>query len=186
MHQSPDAGQPSPPKTILVVDTDPFQVRALAVQLRERGYRVLEAMSFREAQRTWDARKPQVLVADVRLEAYNGLHLLIRARAVRPDIKAIITSPVSDRVLAAETRRFGGTFLLKPLDVGDIVAAIEGRVPVVAPNRVPLTSLIYREFHDVHRVPSVARREMPPPEREVAASPAHLKPTRSRASHGRR
>lgn len=173
--------------TILVVDTNPSLVRALALQLREYGYRVLEATSFREAQRLWDAEEPQVLVADVRLEAYNGLHLLIRARAVRPDITAIITSPAADRVLADETRRLGGTYLVKPVDAGDIVAAIEHHVPVVAPApRVSLTTLIYREFHD-DGAPSVTRRRIPASEPDVAASPVPVDPTLVRAvSHGRR
>jgi DNA-binding response OmpR family regulator len=125
------ADQYSPLVTILVVDTNPTLVRALSLQLRECGYRALGATSFHEAQRMWDAEQPQVLVADVRLAAYNGLHLLIRARAVRPEVTAIITSPVPDRVLADETQRLGGTFLVKPVDVGDIVTAIEdlSRVP---------------------------------------------------------
>ena len=172
--------------TILVVDTNPSLVRALALQLREYGYRVLEATSFRDAQRLWDAEEPQVLVADVRLDAYNGLHLLIRARAVRPDITAIITSPAADRVLADETRRLGGTFLVKPVDAADIVTAMEHQVPVVAPaSRVPLTTLIYREFHD-DGAPAVTRRRMPA-EPDVAASPVPVDPTLVRAvSHGRR
>lgn len=178
----------SPLVTILVVDTDPTQVRALARQLRGCGYQVLEATSFPEAQRIWDAEHPQVLVADVRLEAYNGLHLLIRARAVRPDVTAIITSPVFDRVLADETRRLGGTLLMKPVDVGDIVATIEHHVPVVArAPKVSLTTLIYREFHDADGAPALARRAVPPSEQDMPASSAHAAPKRVRAaSHGRR
>lgn len=186
--QSRPAGRYSPLVTILVVDSNPTQVRALAGPLRECGYQVLEATSFPEAQRIWDAEHPQVLVADVRLEAYNGLHLLIRARAVRPEVTAIITSPVPDRVLADETRRLGGTFLMKPVDVGDIVATIEHHVPVVArAPKVSLTTLIYREFHDADGAPALARRPVPPSERDMPASSAHAQPKRVRAAgHGRR
>jgi DNA-binding NtrC family response regulator len=181
------ADQYSPLVTILVVDTNPTLVRALSLQLRECGYRALGATSFHEAQRMWDAEQPQVLVADVRLAAYNGLHLLIRARAVRPEVTAIITSPVPDRVLADETQRLGGTFLVKPVDVGDIVTAIEDQFPAVAPaSRVSLASLIYREFHDDAGAPAIARRPMRS-EQEVAASSAPVDSTLVRAvSHDRR
>jgi two-component system KDP operon response regulator KdpE len=174
--------------SILIVDTDPSQVRALALPLREHGYRVLEATSFREAQRMWDAEQPRALIADVRLEAYNGLHLLIRARAVRPDVTAIITSRVADRALADETRRLGGTFLVKPVEARDIVAAIEQRAPVVASApRVSLAALIYREFRDDDGAPSVSRQPVPPPEREVPASSARRDSTLVRpVSRGRR
>ena len=178
----------TPLVSILVVDTDPSQVRALGLRLRKRGYRVLEATSFGDAQRMWDAEEPQVLVADVRLEAYNGLHLLIRARAVRPEVTAIITSPVPDSVVADETRRLGGTFMVKPVDVGDIVNAIEHRVPVVAPAaKVSLTTLIYREFHDADGAPALARRPLPPSQHDMPSSSTHADPTRIRAArHGRR
>lgn len=187
MNTQSRADQYSPLVSVLVVDTNPCLVRALALQLREYGYRVLEATSFRDAQGLWDAEEPQVLVADVRLEAYNGLQLLIRARAIRPDVTAIITSPVADGVLADETRRLGGTLLVKPVDVGKIVAVIEQRVPLIAPApRVSLTTLIYREFHDNDRAPASARRPMPPSEHEVAASSPRADSTRVRASHDRR
>ena len=186
--QSRRADARSPLVTILVVDINPSHVWALAGQLRECGYRVLEATSFGEARQLWDAEDPQVLVADVRLEQYNGLHLLIRARAVRPDVTAIITSEVPDRVLADETRRLGGTFLVKPVEVGAIVSAIEQHRPVVAPaSRVSLASLIYREFHDADGAPAGARRPAHGSEREAPPPPSagHSTPVRA-AGHGRR
>jgi two-component system response regulator GlrR len=174
---------------VLVVDSNPSQVRTVGLLLRECGYRVLEATSFPDARRLWDAEQPQVLLADVRLEAYNGLHLFIRARAVNPDVTAIITSPVADRVLADETQRLGGTFLVKPVDVDEIVAAIERRVPVrtYAATKASLATLVYREFHDEDAAaPIVPRRDVPRPDRELPGS-AHADPTVMHAvRHGRR
>lgn len=173
--------------TILVVDTDPSQVRTVALPLRQRGYRVLWATSFGEAQRLLDAERPQALIADVRLEAYNGLHLLIRARAVRPEVTAIITSTEPDRVLADETRRLDGTFLVKPVKLEDVVAAIERRRFVSSTPRVSLAALVYREFRDDDGAPSIARRPMPPPDREVPAKSARRDSTLGRGfGRGRR
>ena len=162
----------SPLVTVLVVDSDASKVRALALPLRECGYRVLEATSFPDAIRLWDAEEPQVLVADVRLEAFNGLQLVIRARAARPDVTAIVTSPVADRVLADETRRVGGTFLVKPVVVDEIVAAIEHRVPVARyERRVSIASLIYREFHDDSAVPASVKPQASASDRKAPTAP---------------
>jgi two-component system, NarL family, invasion response regulator UvrY len=115
---------PWPRATALVVDTDPIYVRGVASLLRDHGYTVLEATTFQEGRRLWDAEHPQVLVADIRLGSFNGLQLLIRARAERSDVSAVITSPVADKVLADEARRFGGTFFVKPVEPKRMLAAI--------------------------------------------------------------
>ena len=175
-------GRYSTPVSVLVVDADPNQAGALAVQLRECGYRVIEATSYGDARRLWDAEQPQVLVADVRLDGFNGLQLLIRARAIRPDVTGIITSAVADRVLSDEIRRLGGTFLLKPVDLDAIVGAIEQRVPaVISTSKVSLASLIYREFHDDNGGSAVvARRHTPRPDHKPPAG-APQDPTPVRA-----
>jgi DNA-binding response OmpR family regulator len=109
----------------LLVDTELRVLHDFAEALRCEGYDVLPATSFQEGKRLWMHHHPGVLVVDVRLGEFNGLQLLMRARADRPDLHAIITCPFADPVLEAEARRFGGDFLVKPIDPMQIVAAIE-------------------------------------------------------------
>src|SRR5689334_16484777 len=85
---------------------------------------VFEASSYEEGKRLWREITPAVLVVDIRLGQFNGLQLLMRARADRPDLKCIITCPFPDPVLEAETHRFGGIFLIKPIAPAQIVAAV--------------------------------------------------------------
>jgi DNA-binding response OmpR family regulator len=99
-------------------------MHSFATALREAGFAVLEAVSFEDGRRLWRSTRPDVLVVDVRLGQFNGLQLLMRARADRADVHAIITCPFPDAVLEAETRRFGGTFLTKPLEPWQIVDAV--------------------------------------------------------------
>lgn len=111
----------------LIVDSDIGAVHALGAALRKGGYDTLEATTFEEAKRLWVSERPPILIADVRLGQFNGLQLLLRARADRPDVTAVITSAVPDKVLEADTRRFGGTFVVKPIageQVIDLVRAI--------------------------------------------------------------
>ena len=110
---------------VLLVDTELRVLHDFAEALRCEGYDVLPATSFQEGKRLWMHHHPGVLVVDVRLGEFNGLQLLMRARADRPDLHAIITCPFADPVLEAEARRFGGDFLVKPIDPVQIVAAIE-------------------------------------------------------------
>ncbi len=112
-----DAGNPkgdgSAPR-VLVVDGDAQPVRLLANELRRWGCEPLEATTFEEAKRLWTAERPPLIVIDVCLGQFNGLQLLLRAKADRPDVKAVITCAFADKVLESETQRFGGTFLVKP------------------------------------------------------------------------
>jgi DNA-binding NtrC family response regulator len=121
--RSVTAGLPALPK-VLVVDVDVLAVHALAVALREAGYFALEATSFAEAKGLLVSETPEILVADVRLGQFNGLQLLMRAREERPETKVVITCAFHDVVLEAETHRFGGVFLLKPLDPQQVLTAI--------------------------------------------------------------
>ena len=109
---------------VLVVDTDVKNVRELGVALRQRGWEPLEATSFEQGKRLWVAEQPSMLIADVRLGQFNGLQLLLRARADRPDVVAVITCSFPDKVLEAETKRFGGTFLVKPLAPEQVITVL--------------------------------------------------------------
>jgi len=115
------------PLRALVVDTDPKAVRDLAVAIQALGGQALEATTFEAAKRLWIAEKPPILIADIRLGPFNGLQLLLRAKSDRPDVIAAITSTSADSVLEVDTQRFGGIFLLKPLDPGHVLQLLLGQ-----------------------------------------------------------
>src|SRR5262245_17075482 len=79
---------------ILIVNSDPRNIHELAGALRSRGCTLFEATSYESGKRLWMTERPDVLIADVRLEQFNGLQLLLRAKAERPEIAAFITSSV--------------------------------------------------------------------------------------------
>lgn len=113
--------------TVLIVDVEPRSLYELSSAFRAAGYRTLGASSFAEAKRLLIAEQPQVLVADVRLGEFNGIQLLMIAREVRPGISAVITNAFVDSVLAEETRRLGGVFMVKPLDLRALLDAGRNR-----------------------------------------------------------
>jgi len=75
----------------------------------------------------WIAEKPPILITDIRLGPFNGLQLLLRAKADRPDLVAAITSSVADSVLKVDTQRFGGVFFVKPIEAGQLLKALLGQ-----------------------------------------------------------
>jgi DNA-binding response OmpR family regulator len=158
-------GGPPRPRTALVVDSDFGCVRTLAHTLREGGLDVFEATSFQEGKFLWSTQSPDVLVVDIRLGQFNGLQLLMRARSDRPDIQAIITSSFPDPVLEAETRRFGGIFMIKPIDPRHVLDAVQGIAasgPVPTPVTPPYLLERRREDRRVLAAPNFA------PDRRVA------------------
>jgi DNA-binding response OmpR family regulator len=153
------------PRTALVVDSDFGSVRTMAHTLREGGLDVFEATSFQEGKFLWSTQSPDVLVVDIRLGQFNGLQLLMRARSDRPDIQAIITSSFPDPVLEAETRRFGGVFMIKPVDPRHVLDTVQGNAasgPVPAPVTPPYLLERRREDRRLQAVANFA------PDRRVA------------------
>ena len=88
------------------------------------GFHVLVAESFHAARELLDHHSPNMLVTELRLGEYNGLHLLMRGKAQREDLAAVVTSSWVDPVLQAETERMRGTFLPKPTTREEALAAI--------------------------------------------------------------
>lgn len=78
-------------ETILLVDTDPLQRSMVAQYLRDCGYRVVEATNAAEAMSALVYREVHVLVTDLALRDESGFQLSARAKAVRPDLKVVVT-----------------------------------------------------------------------------------------------
>jgi two-component system response regulator RegA len=109
---------------ILIVDSSVKELQDLAAAFRRLGFEPMEATTLEAAKQLWTAHQPPVLIADVRLGQFNGLQLLLRAKAERPDVRAVITCAFPDRVLEAETLRFGAAFLVKPVTAVELVATL--------------------------------------------------------------
>jgi two-component system response regulator RegA len=109
---------------VLVVDADRQALGELAVTLKKAGCDVIESESFRHALTVLANESPELVVVDIRLGEFNGLHLLLRIRSLGLSIPGLITSPFPDAVLEAEARRLGAAFMVKPLKPREVVPAI--------------------------------------------------------------
>ena len=99
----------------LVVAPTPELAQSLVGWLASRGYDVLLLTDFAAARQELDARPPRLLVTELKLGAFNGLHLTLRARARCPGVSGIVIGE-ADCVLQAEARQQHVRYLVPPFD----------------------------------------------------------------------
>ena len=110
------------PSKILIVEDDRATRMGLQELLRQAGYEAVAAADFRAGRLALEQEQPDLLIADLRLEGFNGLQLL----HVNPrPIPTIIVTGFPDDVLQAEARYLGAEYLVKPVSPPVLLAAVE-------------------------------------------------------------
>ena len=99
----------------LVVATDSVERLATTCALDEAGYGVTAVDSFERARVQLAAIAPHVLITDVRLESFNGLHLVWEQSFRRVPVPAIVMHDFGDAALESDARELGCLFLVKPV-----------------------------------------------------------------------
>ena len=99
---------------ILVVSNDVVGLTDTLSVLGHAGYHARGASTFAEARHRLAGRSPDLVIADQRLGEYNGLHVILRARATHPDLNAIVTTGARDRGLEADATSLGVECVLRP------------------------------------------------------------------------
>lgn len=103
---------------VLVVNADKTALEGIEALLSKEGHVVASATTFQRAKELLSSIRPDLLVADVRLGAFNGLHLAFWARSNYADLPVIITDSLYDSVLEQEAGRLGAIYVVDPLKAG--------------------------------------------------------------------
>jgi DNA-binding response OmpR family regulator len=119
---------------ILVVSTDHAGLTDMLGILNGAGYMAMGASTFQEAARFLSDQSPDLVIADGRLGAFNGLHIILRARAKHADVSGIVTSPVPDRGLEDDARDLNVWCLVKPRHAADWLETVSR---TLQPNYTP-------------------------------------------------
>jgi len=107
--------EPPPSARALVVDPGRDARARLAAWITAAGYATRTAASFEEARHLLEHGGTDVLVTNLRLGPFNGLHLVITARLIAPAIRAIVlTMPAELATVAAEADPLGAVCLASP------------------------------------------------------------------------
>lgn len=110
--------------SLLLVDDDLSLLGALSRFLADSGFDVVPCSTFEDAKREIALLRPDIVVTDVRLGAFNGLQLALLARDVREDVRIVVFSGFDDPVLKEEARRLGAIYLVKPVTGHSLVEAL--------------------------------------------------------------
>ncbi len=110
-------------RRVLVVSGQPQRRQELLSWLTADGYDVEVAAGFPGARSSIDARKPDLLVTDVKLDAYNGLHLAIWTRGRQLATQTVLIGE-PDLVLQKEAERERTVYLTPPLDEREFLAVV--------------------------------------------------------------
>lgn len=114
-----------PLRTVLIVASAHSDIDIVREALHPADFDVTFTQSFSEAKALLAGRLPDLLVTSLRLGEYNGLHLVLRGKAVHPAMTAIVLSRASDAALEADAERLGATFVIYPESRKELAAAIE-------------------------------------------------------------
>jgi len=92
--------------TLLLADADSEERFAYAAALRRAGHTVYTAATFAEARATLLRTSPDVLVTQVRLADFNGIHLALWGCRQLPNLRCVLIG-ASDLPLEADARASG-------------------------------------------------------------------------------
>jgi DNA-binding response OmpR family regulator len=97
----------------IVVDADLTELRRTEQSLEQVGFVVMGAGSFAQAKSLLVSITPEIVIADIKLEAFNGLHLAALCAVWRPATPFVATHNVYDPVLEADARRLNASYVVK-------------------------------------------------------------------------
>ena len=97
----------------IIVDADAAELRRSGEALEAAGFVVMTADSFAQARTLLSSMTPEIVIADIKLQAFNGLHLAALCATWRPGTPFIATHVSYDMVLEAEARRLSAVYVVK-------------------------------------------------------------------------
>ena len=121
------------PPLVMVVDDDRLVLATLCAGLRQAGIEVIEADNGDEAILLARRHKPQLAILDMRMQGKSGMDVA-RYLAANTRTGFMFLSAFNDAETIAEANRLGALgYLVKPLDVKQIVPAVRAALAQTAP-----------------------------------------------------
>jgi len=103
------------PYRILALDDDEHALEGITELLRESGYTVTPTSNYESAKSLVGAEEFDLLVTDVHLRGFNGLHLVMQCRRDSPEMAMIIMTGYDEPLMELEATRYNAEFLRKPI-----------------------------------------------------------------------
>ena len=122
---------------VVIVAPNPALATAMLSWLGSAGYELAIVTTFAAAKALLET-KPALVISELKLGEYNGLHLALKGRAL--GIPAIIVGP-QDVVLQRDAEELGATYLTSVLRRSQVLELVAERIgPTVDVAGVPIVS----------------------------------------------
>ncbi len=122
---------------VMVVDDDRLVLATLCAGLRQAGIEVVEADNGDEAILLARRHKPQLAILDMRMQGKTGMDVA-RYLAANTHTGFLFLSAFNDSATIEEANRLGALgYLVKPLDVKQIVPAVRAALAQTAAGSAP-------------------------------------------------
>ncbi len=99
------------PYRILVLDDDEAALTGITELLRDAGYVVTATETYDAAKRLLALEGYDLLISDIRLRGFNGLHLVRQLYRDRPEMGLIIITGYDEPMMQVEAGRYGAEFM---------------------------------------------------------------------------
>ncbi len=126
---------------VLVVDDDRLVLVTLCAGLRQAGIDVIEADNGDDAILLARQHKPRLAILDMRMQGKSGMDVARYLASLTPPIDFLFLSAFNDAHTVDEAKRLGALgYLVKPLDVQQIVPAVRAALAHAQGGRPPATA----------------------------------------------
>ena len=112
------------PRVVLVVEDDITALYAMLELLRDAGYECTGAAAYDAARQLLTLRPYDLLITDVRLGSFNGLHLIRQCHGEFPGMAFIVVTAAPDSMTEMEARRYGAMCVAKPINGARLLDAV--------------------------------------------------------------
>jgi two-component system response regulator RegA len=141
---------------MLVVDDDEALRGQMTRALERRGYVVMPAANFDEAQALARATPPQLAVVDLKMPGGSGMDVLRMLRELAPDCRSVVLTGFGSIANAVQAMRLGAVnYVTKPADVEQVLQALSSTsdwLPSVEPDELKTASLAEVEWNHIQKV----------------------------------
>jgi CheY-like chemotaxis protein len=112
------------PYRILVLDDDEAALAGIVELLQDGGYAVTAAETYDAAKQLLALEGYDLLISDLRLRGFNGLHLVRQLYRDRPEMGLVIITGYDEPMIEVEAGRYGAEFIRKPIKPAEFMKTI--------------------------------------------------------------
>ena len=137
-------------RSLLIVDDDTAFRERLVRAMRDRGYEATGVADHPSALEAARGDSPELALVDLRLPGESGLALVRDLKALDSSTVVVVLTGYGSIATAVESVKLGAaTYLTKPADADQIVAAFEGTQPA---DDAQAPSLARVEWEHIQRI----------------------------------